>query len=557
MFKHILTSLRGYKASYLKNDIISGVIVAALTIPVAMGYAQVAGLPPIYGLYASMLPVLGYILFASSPQLIFGADSSASAITGSAIAAFGITAGSAEAISTAALLSFFTALFLIVFALFKLGRFADYISMPVMSGFLSGTALSIMVGQVPKILGVAGGSGDGFIGDVVAIVTGIPKASLLSLVLGVVTILLILLGKKFLPKVPVGLIVMVLGTAACGLLRLDTMGVSVVGDIPSGFPPLSLPDFFGASDITACVGSGLVIAIVIFADSLMSARSFATRGHYKLDNNREIFAFGASNLLASLSGCSPTSASVSRTAASEQFKGKTQLVSVVAVGVVTLVVMFFSGLLYYMPQPVLGGIVLAALLPVVDVAVIKQLWRQSRSEAYIWLVSAGGVLVVGVLFGVLVGVVLSFLDVILRITTPPQATLGVIEGQDGYFDLKNHKQAKALPGVVIYRFSARLFFANVSLFKKGVKEAVDGDHPKSIVIDASGINSIDATAAEEVQGLLEWLDERGVRYCFAGQTAALDKQFEDFGLGQLAEKGCLHKTLDDALVACGAHPTRI
>ncbi len=551
MFKYVLTSLKGYKLSFLKSDIIAGVVVAALSIPVAMGYAGVAGLPPVYGLYASMLPVLGYILFASSPQLIFGTDASACAITGSVIAGMGIMAGSDDAVSAAALLSFFTALFLLLFAILRLGRFADYISMPVMSGFMSGTALSIMLSQVPKIFGIPSG-GNNFFDSIVAIVTGIGKTNLISLAIGAVTVALVLVGRKFLPKLPMGLIVMVLGTALCALLRLDEQGVVVVGDIPRGLPPISLPDFFGPTGISAAIGSGLLIAVVIFADSLMSSRSFATRNHYKLDNNREIFAFGVSNLIASLSNCSPTSASVSRTAASEQFKGKTQMVSVVSVVVIGLVVMFFSGLLYYMPQPVLGGIVFAALLPVVDILVIRSLWRQTRNEAFIWLISAAGVLVVGVLFGVFIGVILSFFDVILRITNPPQAYLGKIEGRSGYFDQKNHKQAKAIPDVVIYRFSARLFFANVAIFKTGVKKAVEVNQPQAVIIDASGINSIDATAAEEISALLEWLDGQEVACYFAGQIDALNDQFEDFGLGSLREDGRIQKTVDDALEACAA-----
>ena len=555
MFQHILTSFKGYKAAYLKNDIIAGVMVAALTIPVAMGYAQVAGLPPIYGLYASLLPVLGYAVFASSPQLIFGADASASAITGSALAAFGIAAASGQAIATAALLSFFTAVFLILFAIFRLGRFADYISMPVMSGFLSGIALSIMLGEVPKVLGIPSG-GDGFLSNVKAIATGIGGASLLSLALGAGTVALILLGKRLVPKFPAGLMVMALGTALCALLRLDKQGVAVVGDIPRGLPALSLPNFTAADNLGGAAGAGLVVAVVIFADSLMSARSFAARGRYKLDNNREIFAFGVSNLLASLSGCSPTSASLSRTAAAEQYKGKTQMVSLVAVAAIGLVVSFLGGLLYYMPQPLLGGVVLAALAGVVDVKVVRGLWRQSRSEAGIWLASALGVFLVGVLFGVLLGVLLSFIDVILRITKPPQAYLGVIQGREGYYDLATHKRARPLPGVVIYRFSARLFFANFSLFQAGVKQAVAANHPHALIVDASGINSIDVSAAEQLARLLNWLCDQDVVYFFAGQTEALNQQLEDFGLSALAMDGRLTKTVGAALDAYHALPAR-
>lgn len=546
MFKYILTSFKEYRLGYLKNDIPAGIIVAALTIPVAMGYAGVAGLPPVYGLYASMLPVLGYAVFASSPQGILGADASASAITGSCLAALGIASGSENAISAATMLSLFVGIFLILFAVFRLGRFAEYISKPVMSGFMSGTALSIIFGQIPKILGIQG-SGNDFISNAAAIVRQCQDINPLSLLLGAVTAALILIGKKHLPKIPVALIVMVLGTVITALLRLDLRGVAIVGDIPAGLPSLSLPALPPLSELSVYVGAGFVIAIVIFADSLMSMGSFATQEHYPIDNNREIFAFGVSNLCASVSGCAPASASVSRMAASKQFHGKSQMVSVVAVLIVGLVVAFLGGTLYYMPQPVLGGIVLAALVGVVEVSMLRNLLRCGRNEAAIWLVSAAGVLVVGTLFGVLVGMLLSFIDVIMRITTPPQACLGTIDGRDGYFDLNTHKSARAIPGVVIYRFSARLFFGNVGIFKAGIRQAVEKDHPKAIIVDAAGINSIDATAADELRELLDSLDDQHIRCCFAGQTEVLNKQLALYGLNGDSR---LMKTINDALRAC-------
>ncbi len=553
MFRCILTSFRGYRLSYLKNDLVAGIIVAALTIPVAMGYAGVAGLPPVYGLYASMLPVLGYIIFASSPQLIFGADASASAVTGSCLAALGVVTGSSEAVSSAAILSLFVGIFLIIFSVLKLGKFAEYISKSVMSGFISGIALSILCGQVPKIIGITG-SGNDFLGNMKAIVTQLDKINPLSVLLGGITAAVILLGKKYLPKLPVALVVMALGTCLSWAAGLDEHGVCVVGNIPGGLPELSLPDIFGHGNLGMYIGSGLMIAIIVFADSLMSAQSFAAKNEYELDNNREIFAFGFSNILASVSGCAPTSASVSRTAANEQFKGRTQMVSVVAVVVIGVVVTFLSGALYYMPQPVLGGIVFAALCGVVEVSQFRRLLHVSRSEAIIWAASAAGVLAVGTLFGVIIGVILSFVDVIIRISTPPQAYLGTIEGKDGFFDLSAHKNAKAIPGIVIYRFSARIFFANLGVFKAGVQKALDEMHPQAIIFDASGINSIDTTAADELKSIFAELDRQDVAYCFAGQTETLNRQFSALGLWARDDASHIKKTVKDALAAYSCRP---
>ncbi len=526
---------------------LAGLIVAALTIPVAMGYAGVAGLPPIYGLYASILPVLGYILFSSSPQLIFGMDASASAITGSFLAALGFVAGSQDAVGAAAVLSFFTALFLILFAVLKLGRFSEYISMPVMSGFISGTALSILFGQLPKILGIDAEGGN-LIHSLASLFSQLASINWPSMLIGVATIALLLVGRRFFPKFPTVLAAMILGTLCTYLLRLDLVGVAVVGEIPLGLPPIQFPDLLHMDSLNTFVGVGLVMAVVIFADSLMSANSFAQRNDYELDSNREIFAFGFANLMSSLSGCSPTSASVSRTAASEQFHGKTKVVSLVAVAAVALVAAFLGGALYYMPQPLLGGIVFAALLGVVDLRVIRHLFRFNRSEAVIWVVSAAGVLVVGVLFGVVVGVVLSFIDVIIRMSQPKEAYLGVIPGRKGYFNLARHKKAQPIPDTVIYRFSARLFFANANTFSESVKEKVEAEDPHLLIIDASGINSIDATAADVLKQLFQELDEKKVTWWIAGQIDQINHQMRKLGL---PVEGHIAKTIEEAL-----HETR-
>ncbi len=554
MFRYVLTSFRGYRLSWLKDDLIAGIIVAALTIPVAMGYAGVAGLPPVYGLYASMLPVLGYILFASSPQMIFGADASSSAITGSCLAALGIVAGSQQAVASAVILSLFAGIFLIIFSVMKLGKFAQYISKSVMSGFISGISFSILFGQIPKILGLAG-SGNDFLGNIAALATHIGETNPLCALLGGTTIAAILLGKKYLPKLPVALIVMVLGTWICAVLRLDSQGVRVVGAIPRGLPKLALPDLLHLGNLSNYIGPSLLIAILVFADALMSAQVFAEKNGYALDNNREIFAFGFSNLVASVSGCAPTSGSVSRTAANEQYNGHTQLVSVVAVAVVGIVVAFFISALYYIPQPVLGGVVFTALCGVIEVPQIRRLLSISRNEAVVWFASAVGVLVMGTLFGVIIGVVVSFLDVIIRISAPPQAYLGKLEGRDGFFDLSAHKNAKAIPGIVIYRFSARLFFANFSIFKAGVEKAIQEAHPRAIVFDASGINSIDTTSVDSLKELLAGLDHQGIQYCFAGQTATLNRQFAALQLWPADDVSHIKKTIQDALDAYGA--TRI
>ncbi len=546
--KYILPSFRGYKLSYLKNDIPAGIIVAALTIPVAMGYAQVAGLPPIYGLYASMIPVIGYVLFASSKQMVFGMDAGGSAITGSALTAMGVTYGSAQAIVAAPVLAFYAGVFLIIFSILKLGRFSEYISKPVMSGFISGISISIMISQLPKMFGVTV-SDSNFFDNIAVLFIKASDISLLSVVLAVCSIAIVLLGKKFLPKIPFALILLVIATALSAYFHFDKLGVSTVGSIPKGIPPFSIPDIFGAGNLSLFIGYGFATAVIIFAASIVAAESFADKSNYPIDSQKETFAYGISSLLASFTGCPPTSGSVSRTAASEQFHGRSQMVSVVSVIVITLIVLFLGGVLYYMPQPVLAGIVFAAMVGILEIGRVRFLLRASRAEAIIWILSAASVVIVGVLFGVMVGIALSFIDVIMRLAKPPRAFLGKIKGRDGYYDFSVNTKAKEIPGVLVYRFSAMLVFANIKLFVDDINEMVEKENPSFIIIDASAIPQLDDTAAQELRKLFTDLKSKDIDYCLAGAVNRLRTSIKNFKLDDLIPDKKIFKTIDDALTS--------
>ncbi|WNY27417.1 SulP family inorganic anion transporter [Methanolapillus ohkumae] len=545
MFTRFLITLKDYKKSYLRYDIVAGIMVAALTIPVAMGYAQIAGLPPIYGLYASILPLLGYAFFATSRHLIITPDSAASAITGSVVVSLGFALGSPDVLSIAPVLTFFAAAFLLLFAVLKAGRFASFISTPVISGFLSGLGLFVILGQIPKALGIEISGGTVF-SQVGEILSSLPLVNVYSALLAGSTLLLVLLSKKFLPKIPMALIVLVVGTIMTFLFGLDGFGVTIVGEIPGGFPTLAIPDILNFPDLSMGILSGFVIAIVILSDSLLTAKSFALRNRTKIQENRELVAFSAANFLSAFSGASPVSASTSCTAVNEQYHGKTQMASIVAAGIIALLVTFFGSLLYYMPQPVLAGIIIAAVSGVVDVKRAKIWAAESRNEFWIWILSLAGVLFVGVIFGVLVGILLSFADVIRGITKPEEAYLGIIDGKRGFFNLKNHSNAHPLENIIIYRFGARLFFANISIFGAAIENAIL-QNPKAIIVDASGINDIDVTAAETLEFLIESAQKSGIGFYFAGIRADVESDLIDTGLEEFVKSGHTQKTIEDAL----------
>ena len=545
MFKNLFTTLRHYKFAWLGKDVLAGIMVATVTIPIAMGYAEVAGLPPIYGLYASVFPVIAYAIFSSSRQLIFGIDAATSAITGSAIGILILSTGQ-NALTIAPILSLFVGIFLFVFAVLKFGRFATYLSEPVMSGFISGMAIAIIVGQIPKILGLPS-AGTDFLKNILTIISDSGMINLPSLVLGISVVILILIGRHITPRLPLALFVLICVTFITYHFQLESLGVKIVGTIPSGLPSLSFPNLL-LPDIIHIASVGFAIAIIVASDSLLSARSFASKNRYKLRDNQELFAFGVSNTFASLSGTSPTSSSVSRTAVSEQYKGKTQLVAIIAASIVAVIIALFSQVLYYLPIPALAGVVVCALLHLVDVRASLTLKKHSKAEFTIWLVAALGILLVGILFGVIMAILLSFADFIRRASTPSQAILGRIEGRRGHFDISRHKKAKSIDGILIYRFSAPLFFGNSQLFKQSILNIIKTTHPpvKIIIIDASGITNIDSTAASTLKKLLRRLSKMDIDLCVARSIGPVNDKFEKFGI---SKKVSFYKTIREAVTA--------
>ncbi|MBP1040302.1 SulP family inorganic anion transporter [Vagococcus sp. BWB3-3] len=545
----MLSKVKGYKKEYLINDLLSGITVAALSIPVAMGYAQIAGLQPIYGLYVSVLPVIVYALFASSPQLIFGVDSSSAAIAGSLVVAVGLTAGSAEALTFISTIALFTGLFMMVFAVMKLGKLTVYVSDPVMSGAIFGISTSVMLSQIPKILGISS-EGSELRETITAIITQFSQINKTALVVGGVSIAFILIGKKFSTKIPFPIIVLIMATISSSLLKLDDYGVKVVGEIPQGLPPINVPQIFSGGKLPYAILGGLLSAIVLMTDSLLTSKSFANKNGYQLQENKELFAFGASNVMSAFSGVLPTSASVSRTAANEQFKGKTQLVSLIAAGIITLVLLFFSSLLFYMPQPALSGIVFSALFGVLsaELQTLKRVTKRSQKEGIIWGVSMLVVLLFGILVGIIVGVILSFILIIVTKSANSSAFLGKIPDEtDSYFyDIKRNPLAKSVTGTLIYRYSNSLFFTNIDEFTLEIKREIQPE-TKKIIVDAHAISSIDTTAADKLKEFLQELTKDGIDYYFASTIGDFRDAVKKKGLTAEINEQHIVKNIEDAL----------
>lgn len=545
---NLFPTLRGYQTAYLKKDIFSGVLIAALSIPISMGYAQIAGLPPVYGLYGSVLPIFLFALLSTSPLFIFGVDAAPAAMVGSVLLALGIAPGSAEAMQLVPVLAFYTGLWLLVFSLLGAGKAVDYISTPVMGGFISGICCEIILMQTPKLLGSAAGSGELF--ELLACIWAALKVvNVPSLLLGAATLALLLLGKKYFPKVPMVLVMLVAGALMTVLFHVERYGVALLAAVEPGLPKLVLPQL-GCIKLSEGLSASLPIAIVILAETLLAENSYALKNDQKLNCNREILAFSLGNFAAAIVGCCPVNGSVSRTAVNERNGGRTQLVSVVASVTMLLVLLLATGFIRYLPVPVLTAIVINALLSAVEFDLAERLFRISRQEFFIFLGAFAGVLLLGAINGVVIGVVLSFVDVIIRAAAPRRAFLGVLPGKPGFYPLDRVSGAKPLPHVVLYRFSGSLFFANIRMFQEDLEQSIQPD-TTVVIVDASAVASIDITAADRLLALYRKLKARGVRFYLTEHIGEVNDKLRQYGAEELLESGAVRRTMQAALLDAG------
>ena len=533
-----------------KNDIIAGIIVALVSIPISMGYAQIAGLPAAYGLYGSLLPVLVYAFTTSSPQFVFGVDATPAVLVGGTLAALGVTTGSDEAMRLVPAITLVVAAWLLIFSLIKAGRIVNYISTPVMGGFISGIGITIILMQVPKLFGGTAGTGE-LIELILHITDQLKYFNVLSAVLGFGTVVIILVCKKYMPKFPMSVVLMVLGAMATAFLHIDRFGVIHLPHVDAGFPKLSIPDVTLLRDNTSeIVVLGLTCALVIMAQTLLATNNYANRYGYKVDNNREVLAYSLANVASAVSGGCPLNGSVSRTGIADQFGCKTQLMSVTAAVTMLVVVLFATPLLEYLPVPILTGIVVAALIGIVECKLADKLRKVNRAEFFIFLAAMFGVLLFGTIYGVIIGVILSFIAVIIRAVVPPRSLLGCIPGHEGFYNLNRNRNALEIQHVVMYRFSGNLFFANVSTFLQDIENAIKDD-TKVVIVDASGIGSIDITAADRLVSFNKILKDKGLRFYITEHVGNVNDQLRKLGAGCLVEEGVTRRTISLALRDAG------
>ncbi len=544
----LFPTLKNYKKEYLKKDIFSGIIMAAVSIPISMGYAQIAGLPAVYGLYGSVFPILFFALFSTSRQFIFGVDAAPAAIVGAALVSLGIESGSKEAMQYVPVIALLTGLWLLLFYFLKAGRIVDFISTPVMGGFISGIALTIILMQIPKILGGKAGSGE--LPELAHHIFETCKAiNWLSVALGVGALVFLRLAGKLIPKFPMAIVIMAFGVIATLLFHVDERGVVLLDAVESGLPKFHMFQFAGI-DWTQAAGRSLMVAAVIMSETLLSENNFALKNGYKIDENKEILACAAGNLASACVGCCPVNGSISRTSMNEQYEGKTQAVSITAGAVMAVVLVCATGFIGYLPVPILTAIVISALMNVVELHLAIRLFKVSRNEFYIFVAACISVLFLGTIYGVVIGLLLSFIAVVLRATNPPRAFYGMIPGKEAYYDLKRNRNAYPIKNTIIYRFSENLFFANIKIFQSDIESSIKED-TKIVIVDAGAINSIDITAADRLEMMAKNFDKQGIHFYITEHSENVNEQMRSLGIGHLIEEGKVRRTILAALHDAG------
>ena len=520
---------RKYERGWLRGDLLAGVTVTAYLIPQVMAYAEVAGLPAVVGLWASVAALLVYAVFGSSRQLSVGPESTTALMTATALG--GIAAGQPERYAAlAAALAALVGVFCLVAWAARLGFLADLLSRPVLVGYMSGIAVLMIVSQLGKLTGLSV-EGDTPLAEIAFVLGHLREADLTTLLLAVATVTFLLVGSRLFPRAPIPLIGMLLAAAVVMVFDLKERGVTVVGPIPQELPSLQLPAI-SAADLRELLPAALGIAIVAFTDNILTARAFEARNAGGLDSNQELLAIGAANLAVGAAQGFPVSSSGSRTAIGDAMGSRSQLHSLAAVVTVVLAVAFLAPVLAAFPSAALGAVVVYAAVRLVDVAEFRRIGGFRRTELALALGTTVAVVALGALMGVLVAVGLSVLDLLYRVTRPHDGILGYVPGVAGMHDIDDYENAKPVPGLVVYRYDSPLFFANSQDFLERALAAIDSATTPTrwFLLNAEANTAIDLTAVDTLEELRQKVEDRGIVFAMARVKQELRDDLQRAGL---------------------------
>lgn len=535
----LLTTIRSYDRSWLTPDIRAAATVWAIVVPESMAYASIAGMPPETGLYAASVPLIGYALFASSRRITYGPSAAIAAISAATVVPL-VGSGDGEAVfAMTTALTILTGLILLVAGLAKLGAIADFLSTPVLKGFLTGVGLTVAIGQVPKILGTDV-DGDGFFEQLIGVFRALPDADIPTVFLGLAVLALLFALERWAPKAPSALVAVVVSIAAVSLFDLQDRGIAVVGEIASGFPLPSIPDV-SFTDVISLFGGAIGLAVVIFGQTAALAKAFALPHGEDVDGNLEMKASGVANIAGGIFGTFATSGSDSRTAAANTAGQRSQLSTVIVAAMVLVTALFLTGLFQNLPEAVLGAIVIHAVSGLIELEPFRRLARLNRSDFWAAIATLLGVLVFEVLAGLLIGIFVSLGLLMAKVVRPRVVELGRDPDSGAYVGLEQ-SGTQPVPGITVLRFDANLFFANVGLLQSEVRNAAG--EAAGVVVDMDPVDDIDTTATDAVRALIESLDETGVTLVFARVHETVRVQLEQSGI-DLSDR--VHPRVSDAI----------
>lgn len=524
-------TLLDYQPAWLPDDLIAGLVVSAILVPAGMGYAEAAGLPAVTGLYSTIVPLLVYAVFGPSRVMVLGPDSGLAALIAAAVLSSAGAGNPERAVALGGGLALITGVTCAVLGLSRFGFITELLSKPVRVGYTNGIALTVLIAQLPKLCGFsvkANGVVAGSLGFVRGAIEGKSKPEALGLGLG--SLLLILALRRVAPKVPGVLLSVVISTLVVTALEWQSRLV-VVGAVPRGLPLPALPAL-SAEDLMQLLVAGVGIALVAFADTSVLSRTFAARNGYRVDPNRELIALGAANFASGMFSGFPISSSSSRTPVAESAGSRTQLTGVTGAFLITMLLLVAPGLIKNLPSAALAAVVIAAALRIFDGQALLLFYRARRTDLVLALFGFSAVAFVGVIPGIAATVAVSLLDFVRRAWRPHDAVLGRAQGVKGYHDLKRYPDAKEIPGLLLYRWDAPLFFANADTFRTRVLTEVDGAACKVrwVLIAAEPITDIDSTAAEMLEELLAELATRQVDLTFAELKDPVKDRLLRYGL---------------------------
>ncbi|UCF29197.1 MAG: sulfate permease [Chloroflexota bacterium] len=541
-----VNAIRNYQRGWLLRDLVAGLVLCALLVPQGMAYAELAGLPAITGLYTTVVCLVAYAIFGPSPYLVLGPDSSLGPMIAAVV--IPLAAGDVEySIALAGMLALMVGVICVGAGVARLGFVSDLLSKPVRVGYLAGLAITIFVGQLPKLFGFSVEGGN-FIADVRDFIANLDQTNFWALGVGLLTLIIILGFKRWAPRAPGILFGVIAAIAATVLLDLAAKGVDVVGVLPQGFPRPSFPAV-EASDLAPLAAAAFGITLVAIGDTISTSAGFAARRGDEVDSNQELVGIGSANLLAGLFQGFPVSTSSSRTAVAEQSGAKTQLTGIVAAAAVLGMLLFAPGLVRNLPQPTLAAIVIVAAISLFELPALRHLWNVRKSEFVLALICILGVALVGVLEGILIAVAVAIFQIFAAAWRPHSAVLGKPEEVSGYHDLERYPDAELTPGLLMIRWDAELMFANANLFRNFVREQVARTEPTPfwVLVAAEPITDVDTTAADMLVDLDEELNAAGIHLILAELKDPVRDKIKRYGLYETIDRRHFYPTIEVAI----------